>query len=112
MESATVSKYPHIVHTRERERGDWEEELWYVNRAHLYLGDERLYKDEASTIGFMDVDETLESMFVLSFYQPMEVQADWGDSYCQPTMYDQETEDLLPREELRNISWEVSTNQQ
>ena len=111
MESATVSKCPYVVHTRERERVDWGEEHRYVNRTHLHLGYERLYEDEAAMIGFMDMDETMETHFLLSFYHPMEVQAEWGDSYPQPIMYGQEADDPLLREELRNRSWEVSKHQ-
>ena len=50
-------------------------------------------------------------MFVLNLYHPMEVQANYESFFPQPTMYDQEAEDPLLREELRNVSWEVSKYQ-
>ena len=74
MESATVQEGPYIVHARERGRGDKEERC--LNSTHLYLRDERLYEDERSRIGFMDVDERMEAMFVLSVYYPIQVQPD------------------------------------
>ena len=47
MGAATISEDPYIVHIREVDRGQaggQGGEMQYVNRAHLYLRDERLYK--------------------------------------------------------------------
>ena len=83
-----------------------------MNRIHLYLGDARLYESEGSNVGFLNVDERTEAMFVLYLYHPMEVLADYGrfgGVFPEPTTY-QEAEDIVLREELRNTEWEVSNH--
>ena len=83
-----------------------------MNRTHLYLGDARLYKSEGADVGFLNVDERTEAMFVLYFYHPTEVLADYGrfgGIFPEPTMY-QEAEDPVLREELQNTEWEVSNH--
>ena len=102
MESATITEGPYIVHSAENDRD--EEGNRYVDRTHLYLGDARLYKNKEANVGFHDVDERTEAMFVLYLYHPAEVVSDFcrfGETFPEPTTY-QEAEDPVLGEELRS----------
>ena len=110
MERETITKGPYIVHSVEDNRD--EEESQYVDRTHFYLGDARLWESEENNVGFHDVDESTDAMFVLYLYHPAEVVSDFcrfGETFPEPTTY-QEAEDPVLREELRSTNWEVSNH--
>ena len=50
----------------------------YVERTHLYIGEQNLHEDEESSVLFVYVFEDMETWFLMSLYHPREMQATCG----------------------------------
>ena len=76
-----------IWHIKGDRRGDER----YVERIHLYIGEERLYEGKMDGVSSIDVWVDTKAYFMMSLYHPSEMQATnqtaWGETYyCAPLM--------------------------